>query len=678
MHDFWDAIRLSLRYKWSILGAALSSLMIAILFGASIATALPFVRIVFTNDTNTIESWLTQQVELAEQQILEIETGHRSVPRPDGPTAMESARTAPTLDPTLARAPWVADAKWQAACESRDYYSWLLKQAAGRVPTTAFGTLQLVVVWLIGASLLKGLFLVLSVVLVARIANRTVMDLRRIYFRRALEMDTRRVEQLGTSVLMNHLSNSLQMVSGGLMALYGRALREPLKMITCLVAAAWISLPLLLLSLILLPFSGLLVYGLSQRMKRAVNREIGGMSTVYQTLMETFNGLKTVRMFNREQTERVRFKQNAKTLYRISLRISLYDSLIRPATEMAGIISFSIAVLAGGYLVLNRETHLLWIPISSEPLTADQVVMFFVLLGGASDPARKMSEIVNVLVRSGQACTLLKTTFDQPPTVAAPAQPIAVVPHHQSIEFRNVRFAYQPNTPVLKGISLMIPFGQTVAIVGGNGCGKSTLISLLARFYDVHHGQVLLDGIDVRQMDPRHLRQQFAWVTQDACLFQGTIYDNIAYGKRNATESEVHRAAAIAGVTDFLPRVAEGLQTQVGDMGRELSAGQRQRVALARAVIADPKILILDEATSQMDGHNEQLIHGRLQPFFKNRTTLLISHRRSSLELADRIIVMDSGNIIDDGTIDDLHVSSPLFNELFQSEPNPRPTARVA
>lgn len=652
INEFWEAIRLSLRYWWSIVGAALSSLMIALLFGASIATTLPLVKIIFTEDSNTIELWVDQQIKSSAAELAKIEADFAD---PASSTSKPS---------------WSMDPSWIEAHHNLVFYQWLEGQVAGRVPTTPFGTLQLVIVWLLIASLLKGIFLVISVTLVARIANRTVMDMRRIYFRRAMEMDSRRVEQIGTSVLMNHLSNSLQMVSAALMALYGRALREPMKMLTCLIGAALISLPLLVLSLILLPFGGLLVYGLSQQMKRAVNREIGGMSAVYQTLMETFNGLKTIRIFNREQTERVRFKKNSKTLYRISLRISLYDSLIRPVTEMAGIVSFSIAVLAGGYLVLNQQTHLLGIPISNQPLGAEQVVLFFVLLAGASDPARKMSEIVNVLVRGGQACSLLQTTFDQPPTIAAPPQPRTVVPHHQSLSLRNLRFAYQPNTPVLKGVTLEIPFGQTVAIVGGNGCGKSTLIYLLARFYDPHHGQVLIDDVDIREFDPRQLRQQFAWVTQEACLFQGTIRENIAYGKMGATDFEIQAAAKLAGVTDFLPRVANGLETPVGDMGRELSAGQRQRVALARAVLADPKILILDEATSQMDGHNEQLIHQRLKPFFENRTTIIISHRRSSLELVDRIVVMDAGKIIEDGTLAELQRHSVSFTELFQSENN--------
>ena len=332
---------------------------------------------------------------------------------------------------------------------------------------------------------------------------------------------------------------------------------------------------------------------------------------------------------------------------------------------MAGIVSFSIAVLAGGYLVLNKETTLMGIPISQEPLTADQIVLFFVSLGGAADPARKMSEILNVLVRGGQACKILRRTFNNPPQVAAPTKPVPTPLHREHIRFQNVRFAYLPNTPVLKGVSLEIPFGQTIAVVGGNGCGKSTLISLLARFYDPNHGTIEIDGVDIKQVDPRKLREQFAWVTQDAALFKGSIYANIAYGKRKASEFEIHSAAEMAGVNDFLDRVSHGLMTDVGDMGRNLSAGQRQRVALARAILANPRVLILDEATSQMDGMNEQLIHQRLRPFLEGRTTLMISHRRTSLELADRIVIMDAGHIIEEGTLEDLNQSSESFRDLF-------------
>jgi ABC-type multidrug transport system fused ATPase/permease subunit len=266
----------------------------------------------------------------------------------------------------------------------------------------------------LATSALKGVFLVLSVILVSRVSNRTVWDIRRIYFRKALELDQRRIDQIGTSNLMTQLAHNMQMISSGLGMFYGKMLREPLKMIVCLAGAAMISWKLLMISLIVIPFGAYLVQSISRRMKHASQKEIAGMSEVYQTLIETFGAIKTVRIFNRELTERVRFKTYSGALYRMSQRISLYDSILRPVGEMLGIISISLATLAGAYLVLNRETHLFGIEICKRPLSPSSLMMFYALLAGASDPARKMGEILNVLVRGGVACESLFKMFDQP------------------------------------------------------------------------------------------------------------------------------------------------------------------------------------------------------------------------------------------------------------------------
>jgi ATP-binding cassette subfamily B protein/subfamily B ATP-binding cassette protein MsbA len=217
---------------------------------------------------------------------------------------------------------------------------------------------------------------------------------------------------------------------------------------------------------------------------------------------------------------------------------------------------------------------------------------------------------------------------------------------------------------VLKNLSLTIPFGQTVAIVGGNGCGKSTLMNLLARFYDPQAGKILLDDQDIRLMHPKKLRRQIAWVTQQSVLFSGTVWENIAYGSRSATKQQILHAAELARVTQFLDKLSLGFQSKVGDYGNLLSAGQRQRIALARAIVADPRILILDEATSQMDGQTESLVHAALADFLKDRTAFVITHRSASLILADRIVVIENGEIVHDGSVDEANHSLP-FKSLF-------------
>jgi len=393
---------------------------------------------------------------------------------------------------------------------------------------------------------------------------------------------------------------------------------------------------------------------------------MAGIGEVFRTLIETFKAVKTVRIFNRERTERHRFKKNARTLYDMQIRIALYDSLLRPITEVLSILAISMSMLVGAYLVLNQETHLFgFIKISDSPISPTMLLLFYSLLAGAADPARKMSEIVNVIVRGGTACDNLYRSFDPLPLVRAPENPIVVPDHKQSINFENVFFAYLPRQPVVKKIDLQVPFGQTVAIVGGNGSGKSTLMNLLARFYDPHNGRVLIDGEDIRQMRPKQVRNQMAWVTQSSILFNGTLWENVGYGKADASDDEIMAALKVAHVDRFVDSLADGYMTNVGDDGTALSAGQRQRVALARAVLSDPRILILDEATSQIDGHSEGQILESLREFIKSRTTFIVTHRPSSLKLADRVIVMELGEIVHDSTVAGAAAKSQQFQQLF-------------
>ena len=634
--------------------------MISLLWSISITTIYPIVVVVLQDETAV--TWAAG----------EIDSGYESVARINSEIAQLHQAQHSAEDPAAAsRFGLKLNIKQDLLkneIERVDYlektiHPFILKYA----PETAFGTLCWAIGFLLVVSVLKGFFLVASSWLTARVASKTVMDMRRIYYRKALELDQKKIDGIGTSNIMTHLAHNMMMVNGGLMMFYGKCIREPLKMVACLVGAAMISLPLLLISLVMVPAGTLLVNIVSRRMKNSTQSEMKGMSSVFQSLIETFSGVKTVRIFNRERTERIRFKACSDVLYNMSLRISLYDSLLRPITEVLGIVSISIALLAGAWLVLNNQTHLFddWLKISDTPLKPNQLILFYAFLAGASDPVRKMTEVVNVLVRGGTACDNLFKTYDIPPRINYPRPPTPMPLHQQSIEFDEVVFCYKPRQRVLKKLSLTIPYRQTLAIVGGNGSGKTTLINLLARFYDPNRGQVLIDGVDLKEVNPRKLRRQIAWVTQDSHLFQGTIWENIAYGKRNATDEEILAAASIAKLSDFVDQFELGYQTIIGDDGGQLSAGQRQRVALARAVVADPQIFILDEATSQIDGQTENLIHDQLAEFIKSRTTIIITHRRSSLELADRVIVMQDGRISHDSTVADAEAHSRQFNHLF-------------
>lgn len=659
MKPFFRALLMSLRYKWSILGAVLCAVMISVLWSFSISAILPVVQVVLKGET--FHDWIDNEIENSisaidklEKEVADFKTDIADASIDED----ERHRMQLRLD--------ISNDRLESENSLLVRYQTKLKPTITKwAPDDPFKTLATAMGCLLAITLLKGCFLVTSAYLTARVASKTVMDLRRIYYRKALELDQRRIDRLGTSNMMTHLSHNMLMVSSGLKVFYGKCLREPLKMVTCLAIAAWISLPLLLLSLIILPAGFFLVRSVSGRMKRSTENEMQGMADVFQTLIETFQKVKTVRIFNRERAERRRFRKNANTLYHMSVRISLYDSILRPLSELLGIISIALAILAGAWLVLNRETHLLGIWMTETPIRPVTLLFFYAMLAAASDPARKMTEVINVIIRGNTACENLFRTYDVENRVRTPDNPVPVPQHTESISFDDVLFAYKPRQPVVRRVSLEIPYKQTLAIVGGNGSGKSTLMNLLCRFYDPNRGSIKIDGVDIKDVSPRKLRRQIAWVTQDSVLFHGSIRENVLYGNPEASESELEEAIQTARLNDFVESMPDGLDSMIGDNGSHLSAGQRQRVAIARAVLANPRILILDEATSQVDGKTESLIHGELASFIRGRTTIIVTHRESSLCLADRVIVMRLGRIVSDSTVEEAHESSRPFQNLF-------------
>lgn len=651
MKNFFRALRLTLRYRFALAGLVLCSLMVAIFWGGNIGAVYPVFEVAFRG--KSLQDWAESQIAEAEQKTAELEKAIGELRQAaGGPDA--NAREIDLLQTRLnaERAALATVRRWQPTIERY-------------LPDDPFKTIAVIVAALLVATVIKNVFIFGDNMLVERLVQLVTFDLRKKLYHHALRMDLSEYGEQRIGMLMSRFNVDLGYLSASMAALFGRAIREPLKAAVCLAGAAFICWRLLLVSLILTPLAALLIRSLAGSIKRANRRALEENSQMMGVLSEAFNGMQTVKAFTMENAERGRFRKTSKQCLRKAMKIAFYNSLSKPVTEVLGMAVILIALVAGAYLTLNQETHIGPLRICDRPLSIAGLLCFYALLIGASDPAKKLTEVFSQVQGGVAAADRIFQMLDREPQIADPPQPKATPRPHRRLVFDNVRFHYHPDQPVLKGIDLTVEFGETLCVVGPNGCGKSTLANLLPRFYDPVSGSVRLDGVDLRELRLRDLRRAVGIVTQQTLLFDDTVFNNIRYGSLHASEADVIAAAKKAHAHRFIEeKLDDGYDTIVGPGGGRLSGGQRQRIALARAILRDPDILILDEATSQIDIESEQLIHKALENFVRGRTAIIITHRLSTLELADRILVMQAGQIIDLGTHADLIRRCELYQRL--------------
>lgn len=657
MKNFARVLRLAARRRWSLAGILVTSLLIAVLWGANIGTLYPLVEVVFKGDN--LPNYVTTKLQEADKKTADLKKENADL---SGQLVQEEDEAARGV---LKRKIEANEATQKIVVDSVYYLKKAQPTIDRHAPKDAYATLLVIVAVLIGGTAIKLVALMINLLLVQYVAEKTSVDLRSQFFRKALHLDLDSFGENGSAALTARLTNDIANVSAGVTVLLGRLVREPLKMAVCLTGALCVCPRLLLSVMILTPVIGLVMHYLSRAIRRASRRAMEEMSQLYGMLNDAFAGIRVVKAFNTQAFERAKFGRGINAFYRKSMKMAFYNTLARSSSEMLGMTTVGLAILGGGYLVLNQQTHLFGIRMSDQALSVGQVLMFYGFLIGASDPARKLTDVWSGLQKGIAATTRVYEIIDQPVRVRDPQNPRSTPRPHVAIHFRDVNYQYPSGPQVLRGIDLSIRHGETLAVVGPNGCGKSTLISLLCRFDDPQGGEVCLDDVPVSELRIRDLRRRIALVTQRTVLFDDTIENNIRYGSPGADSHAVVRAAKLAFADEFIRhKTPDSYQTFLGTGGMRLSGGQMQRVALARAFLRNPDILILDEATSQIDLESEQLIHEALKKFLVDRTGIMITHRPTSLAMADRIVVVESGRVADAGEHSELIERNRFYQNL--------------
>lgn len=632
--------------------------IVAILWGANLAGAYPLVKILF--EDQSLEEYITTELSLAREQV-ELKT-KRLDELPE--------------DDVQRRAKTQADIS-QA---SRDVlmYQTLQTHVLPWVPADKFEAISALLAVVLMATFLKCILVFIQEILVGGVIQGVANDIRQECFRSALNLDCQSVSRIGSSTLVARMTNDIEQLSYGLHVMGIRLIREPLKALACITFGFFINWRLTLLALIVVPVTGLLLAHFGKLLKRAAHRAMESMESIYGCISETFDSFRIVTAFGQQKHQRDKFARSNDSFYKRSMRIVRIASITRPSTEMLGMIAVVLALTPGAYLVIKGTEEIGGIKLAPSPMSIAQLTALYALLAGTLDPVRKLSNVFSQVKRSLAAGERVLQLVEQESEVLEVKSPLPASRHQKSIEFRDVSFRYRgkdhviPTPRVLDSVSLEVPFGEVVAVVGSNGSGKSTLLSLLPRLMDPEDGEILIDGVNIRDYSTADLRSQIGLVTQDTMLFDESVFENIRYGDSAADKSDVEDAARQAHALQFVSELEDGFETVIGPGGQGLSGGQRQRLALARAIIRKPSIMILDEATSAVDAHSEDLIHRALKSFARDRTIFIITHVLSEtfLDLVDRIVVMEAGQIVATGTHDELTAGCETYLRLTQAGAN--------
>ncbi len=486
----------------------------------------------------------------------------------------------------------------------------------------------------------------------AYIGQHITLDIRSALNRRLQRMSLSFFNRTPSGMMMSRVVNDVGVISNGITDGAFSVIGEGARLIAVLGAAFWIDWKLALIAFVVFPCAVGPVMAFSRRMRKITKKAQKQMSGITSLLQEAYQGNRVVKAFGMEEYERERFDIELRRLFKFSMRAAIIKASTGPMIEAMSAVAFLIALWYGAASVIHGSR------------TIGTFVAFLVAMLIVYEPFKRLARINNTVQQSLGAAERVFDMMDQPIEIHDAPEGAVLGPGNHTISMEHVSFSYAKDW-VLNDISLVIPAGKVVALVGMSGGGKSTLADLIPRFHDVQEGRITVDDIDVRNIRLESLRAQIGIVTQHTFLFNDTIRANIAYGSRAKTQEQVVAAATAANAHEFISRLPKGYDTMVGEMGVRLSGGERQRIAIARALLKDAPILILDEATSSLDSESERAVQDALETLMRNRTTLVIAHRLSTVRRADKIIVLVRGHIIEEGTHEELFARGQEYRKLY-------------
>jgi ATP-binding cassette, subfamily B, bacterial MsbA len=518
----------------------------------------------------------------------------------------------------------------------------------GKIPT-----LGIICLLIITSIFLKNLFLYLSYYILNPLKNKIVNNLRIEMYEKLLKLPIGYFTEQRKGDIMSRMSNDIGEVEGSVVGTLEGWFRDPLTIIITLIALLVLSPQLTVIILICIPIMGLIIGRITKSLKRHSGDVAQKQGETFSILDETLGGLRIIKAFNIEKLLYNKFENANESLLASKNKIGYRRDLASPVSEMLGVTIFCGLLYFGGKMVLNHDI----------PINAALFITFLGMFYNIINPAKALSTSFSNMQKGTAAIGRIEEVLTAPVTVDANENGKLLQEFQHSIEFRNVNFNYDDVT-ILKNINLTVEKGKTIALVGSSGAGKSTLADLVPRFHDVSSGEILIDGVNIRDYSLHSVRSQISIVTQEPILFNDSIANNIALGMDNATEEDIIAAAKVANAHQFIVKKEGEYNSNVGDRGTKLSGGERQRLTIARAVLKNPPILILDEATSSLDTESERLVQDAINNMMQNRTSIVIAHRLSTIKHADEIIVLQKGEIVERGTHDQLIIQNGFYNRL--------------